>query len=64
MAKKPTPLDKAALQSEYNLIVETLRKVNFEKKKAAELLGITRNTLNNKLKQYNNTFLAEPAQPV
>ena len=62
MAKPHKPLDRAALQGEYDLIVETLKSVDFDKAKAARLLNITRNTLNNKLKQYRIAFLTEEAQ--
>lgn len=63
MARKPKPLDLAALQVEYDLIVDTLKKVDFDKAKAARLLNIDRKTIHNKLKLYRITFLAEPAQP-
>jgi two-component system response regulator HydG len=47
-----TPLDKAALKAEYDLIVETLKKTKFNKSKAAVLLQIDRKTLYNKLTAY------------
>jgi len=47
-----TPLDKAALKAEYDLIVETLKKTRFNKTKAAEILQIDRKTLYNKLTAY------------
>jgi two-component system response regulator HydG len=47
-----TPLDKAALEAEYDLIVETLKKTKFNKTKAAELLQIDRKTLYNKITAY------------
>lgn len=49
-----TPLDKAAIEAEYNLIVETLKKTKFNKTKAAEILQIDRKTLYNKLLAYEN----------
>jgi DNA-binding NtrC family response regulator len=47
-----TPLEKAAIEAEYSLIVETLKKTKFNKSKAAELLQIDRKTLYNKLDYY------------
>lgn len=47
-----TPLDRAALEAEYDLIVKTLKKTKFNKSKAAELLQIDRKTLYNKLEAY------------
>lgn len=51
-----TPLDKAALKAEYDLIVETLKKTKFNKSKAAELLQIDRKTLYNKLTAYEKSM--------
>lgn len=48
-------LPKIPLDEEYNLIVEALKKTNFNKGKAAELLGINRRTLYEKLKKHNAT---------
>lgn len=45
-------LRSAALEAEYEMIMETLRQVNFNKSKAAQLLNIDRKTLYNKLQQY------------
>lgn len=47
-----TPLSEAALIAEYNIIVETLKKTKFNKRKAAELLQIDRKTLYNRLDEY------------
>jgi len=46
-----TMLKKAALDAEYEMIMVTLTKTNFKKSKAAEMLGIDRKTLYNKMKQ-------------
>ncbi|MFN8285707.1 MAG: sigma-54 dependent transcriptional regulator [Chitinophagales bacterium] len=46
-------LKKAAQHAEYEMILEALKKSNFNKSKAAELLGIDRKTLYNKMKQIN-----------
>jgi len=46
-------LKSAALHAEYEKILEVLRKVNFNKSKAASLLNIDRKTLYNKMKTYN-----------
>lgn len=59
MAKKTKPLDRAALQAEYDVIVEALKSSNFDKAKAARLLNIDRKTLYNKLHKYKETFLAK-----
>jgi two-component system response regulator HydG len=42
-------LKKVAANAEYNTIVEALEQVNFNKSKAAKLLGIDRKTLYNKI---------------
>ncbi len=47
-----TPLDEVALEAEYNLIVETLKKTKFNKKKAAEILQVDRSTIYNKINSY------------
>lgn len=45
-------LKNAAAQAEYNTIMNVLKKVNFNKSKAAEILKIDRKTLYNKIKLY------------
>ena len=47
-----TNLKAAALDVEYEIIVEALKKCNFNKTKAAKLLNIDRKTLYNKMMQY------------
>jgi two-component system response regulator HydG len=47
-----TNLKTAALDVEYEIIVEALKKCNFNKTKAAKLLNIDRKTLYNKMMQY------------
>ena len=42
----------AGIDAEYEMILSTLKKVNFNKSKAAKLLQIDRKTLYNKLEQY------------
>ncbi|MFL5753673.1 MAG: sigma-54-dependent transcriptional regulator [Bacteroidia bacterium] len=46
-------LKSAALHAEYEKILEILRKVNFNKSKAAMMLNIDRKTLYNKMKTFN-----------
>jgi len=48
-----TDLRAVSQHAEYNRILEALQQTHFNKSKAAELLGIDRKTLYNKLKQYN-----------
>ena len=50
--EKPN-LRSAALEAEYDMILKTLKQVNFNKSKAAILLGIDRKTLYNKMKNYH-----------
>ena len=40
------------MQAEYETILEALKKVNFNRSKAADLLKIDRKTLYNKMKAY------------
>lgn len=44
-------LDTVALQAEYGLILQTLIETDFNKSKAAVILGVDRKTLHNKLNQ-------------
>lgn len=48
-----TPLSEAALIAEYDIIVETLKKTKFNKRKAALLLQIDRKTLYNRIEEYH-----------
>lgn len=57
VAKKNIPLNDygmkhASIDAEFELIVEALKKCNYNKSKAATLLNIDRKTLYNKMKQY------------
>jgi two-component system response regulator HydG len=47
-----TTLKGASIDAEYEMILKALKKVNFNKSKAAKLLKIDRKTLYNKMKQY------------
>lgn len=53
VAKGLPELKSAALNAEYEKILEVLRKVNFNKSKAAIMLDIDRKTLYNKMKTFN-----------
>ena len=46
-------LKTASSEAEYEVIINALKKVNFNKSKAATLLGIDRKTLYNKMKNSN-----------
>ncbi|MDI3322630.1 sigma-54-dependent transcriptional regulator [Pinibacter soli] len=46
-------LREASLDAEYETILEALKKVNFNKSKAAKLLNIDRKTLYNKMRQFH-----------
>lgn len=48
-----TSLKEASIDAEYETILRALKKVNFNKSKAARLLNIDRKTLYNKMKQYH-----------
>ncbi|RZK49012.1 MAG: sigma-54-dependent Fis family transcriptional regulator [Pedobacter sp.] len=50
---KPRDLKNAALEAEYETILNVLREVNFNKTKAAKILNIDRKTLYNKMKAIN-----------
>lgn len=50
-----TDLKSVAQNAEYQRIIQALQQVRYNKSKAAELLGIDRKTLYNKLKAYNIT---------
>lgn len=54
-AGRETDLRDAALRAEYETIMSVLQQVNFNKKKAAELLKIDRKTLYNKLKSFQGS---------
>ena len=49
-SNKPRDLKNAALEAEYDTILNVLREVNFNKTKAAQVLNIDRKTLYNKMK--------------
>ena len=57
-AENPRPyhgdlsLKEASLDAEYEMILEALKKANYNKSKAARILNIDRKTLYNKMKQY------------
>ncbi len=53
MAREPG-LKSVSIDAEYEWILETLKKVDFNKSKAAKLLKIDRKTLYNKIKQYKD----------
>lgn len=53
-------LDQVVIQAEYDHIVKTLQRVNFNKKKAAEVLNIDRKTIYNKLKKAEEIGLVNP----
>jgi two-component system, NtrC family, response regulator HydG len=47
-------LKKASATAEYNTIINVLEKANYNKSKAADILGIDRKTLYNKINNYKN----------
>jgi two-component system response regulator HydG len=55
-------LKSVGLDAEYEVILEALKKVNFNKSKAAKVLQIDRKTLYNKIKQYHE-LKGEPFEP-
>jgi len=52
--KKELDLKDAASKAEYETIMAVLQQVNFNKKKAAEVLKIDRKTLYNKIKNFQD----------
>jgi len=52
---KERDLKNAAAKAEYDTIMNLLKEVNFNKKRAAEILKIDRKTLYNKIKNYEET---------
>jgi len=48
-----TDLKAVASSAEYDMIMQVLQEARFNKSKAAQMLGIDRKTLYNKLKNYN-----------
>jgi two-component system response regulator HydG len=52
MVREEVNLKDAAIKAEFETIMSVLQQVNFNKKKAAELLKIDRKTLYNKIKNY------------
>lgn len=52
---KERDLKNAAAKAEYDTIMNLLKEVNFNKKRAAEILKIDRKTLYNKIKNYEDT---------
>lgn len=57
-----TPLSEAALEAEFNIIVETLKKTKFNKRKAAELLQIDPKTLYNRIDEYYEMLARKEAK--
>jgi two-component system response regulator HydG len=53
-AAREPGLKSVSIDAEYEWILETLKKVDFNKSKAAKLLKIDRKTLYNKIKQYKD----------
>lgn len=49
---KMTPGRIARMKAEYDSIVDALKKTNFNQGKAAELLGVSRRTIYNKIRKY------------
>ena len=54
IAMREPGLKSVSIDAEYEWILETLKKVDFNKSKAAKLLKIDRKTLYNKIKQYKD----------
>lgn len=57
-----TPLKKAAIKAEYKVILEALVQTNFNKSKAAEILGIDRGSVMNKVNLYKRMLEEENQQ--
>lgn len=57
-----TPLKKAAIQAEYLVILDALEQANFNKRKAAEILGVDRSSITNKVKLYKRMKAEEKQQ--
>lgn len=57
-----TPLKKAAITAEYQVILEALERTNFNKSKAAEILQIDRGSISNKVKLYKRMLAEEKQQ--
>ncbi len=53
LVKSKHTLKTVSIDAEYEMIVDALKKANFNKSKAAKLLNVDRKTLYNKMKQYN-----------
>ena len=49
-----TTLKAASIDAEYEMIVQALKKANYNKSKAAKLLNVDRKTLYNKIKIYQS----------
>jgi len=62
-SKINSSLKLAALQAEYLQIMDVLRKVNYNKSKASEILNINRKTLHNKVKQFQGMELGPEPTP-
>lgn len=59
---KLTPLNISAIEAEYNTIVETLKKTNFNISKACIILQIDRKTFYNKLQDHKDAELQKQLQ--
>jgi two-component system response regulator HydG len=62
--KKLTSLDIAALEAEYNIILQALKETNFNKAEAAKLLNVDRKTIYNKLKRFQESGLNKKIKQV
>jgi len=50
---KITPAKALKIQLEYNAVVEALKRTNFNQGSAANILGITRRTIYNRIRRHN-----------